>query len=108
MDKRKEIKILLGKLKNYTIKQSILMNNIIEELLKIYYDGGLTTDKTSNEVISINEIYNKAVQIINEGQICFAYEDESPVCILQLSENIKQLEAIFSLNYVESLRGIKR
>lgn len=107
METRKEIGRLLGELKKITIKQVMLMNIIIEELLKSYHKGELTTGKTSDEDISVNEIYNKAIKLLNDGQSHFAYENEMPVCIIQLNENIKQLEATLESNTEEMLKGMK-
>lgn len=108
MKTRKEINRLLGEIKKITIKQVMIMNIIIEELLKSYHKGELTTSKTSDEDISVNKIYNKAIQLLNDGQSCFAYESEKPVCIIQLNEYIKQLETALGLNTEEELKIMKK
>ena len=107
MDKKKQIRRMLNKYKKYIIKQSIAMNNIIDEQLKLYYNGDLTTVKISDEDIFINEIYNKAVKLFNEGLMCFAYESETPDCILLLGANIERLEVNFGLNS-EEIKKMKR
>lgn len=99
MEIRKEIGRLLGEIKKITIKQVMLMNIIIDELLKSYHNGELITGKTSDEDISVNEIYNKAIRLFNDGQTVFVYENEMPVCIIQLNENIKKIRDNVRIKY---------